>query len=145
MQRDTHHIEVKKVSWALISFTVLSLTALSAWALLPASVPAFVPPALSPSRLLAALTPAMPSGRNTPVTDDTALYQNLSEIRVAKQKDLNFDSDLSQLSASEHRYREKLPPLGNHPRIKPTLERISQQPYTYSGGQAAGSVVKPAK
>ena len=43
------------------------------------------------------------------VTDDTAIYQNLSEIKVTKERAPNFDSDISRLSQMEGRYQEKLP------------------------------------
>src|ERR1700756_883443 len=43
------------------------------------------------------------------VTDDTAIYQNLSEIRVEKERAPNFDSDISRLSQMERRYQDKLP------------------------------------
>lgn len=63
------------------------------------------------------------------VTNDTAIYQNLSEIRVARETDLNFDSDVSKLAAAEGRYQEKLPSLASHPRLRAPLERISKQKY----------------
>lgn len=43
------------------------------------------------------------------VTNDTAIYQNLSEIRVQRQKELSFDADIARLSGMESRYRERLP------------------------------------
>ncbi len=43
------------------------------------------------------------------VTDDTAIYQNLSEIRVDKERAPNFDSDISRLSKMESHYQDKLP------------------------------------
>ncbi len=65
------------------------------------------------------------------VTDDTALYQNLSEIRVAKEPIPSFDSDLTRLAQSEGRYQEKLPSLKDHPRLKGPLTRVSKQKYRY--------------
>lgn len=44
-----------------------------------------------------------PSGR---VTDDTAIYQNLSEIRAKRDHKPNFDSDISQLASMERSHRE---------------------------------------
>jgi hypothetical protein len=69
------------------------------------------------------------------VTDDTAIYQNLSEIRVARQADLNFDGDIARLSALEGNYREKLPSLAQNPRLRGPIQRISQQKYKYSGAR----------
>lgn len=44
------------------------------------------------------------------VTDDTLIYDNLQEISVKKEHEVNFDSDLSRLSAMEKNYKErKLP------------------------------------
>lgn len=43
------------------------------------------------------------------VTDDTAIYQTLSEIQVDKERAPNFDSDISRLSKIEARYRDNLP------------------------------------
>lgn len=62
------------------------------------------------------------------ITDDTAIYQNLSEIRVAKQRDLNFDSDIARLASLERRYQENLPAAG-HPRVRGPVQRIGQRPY----------------
>lgn len=72
------------------------------------------------------------------VTDDTAIYQNLSEVRVAKQADLNFDPDIQKLAALEGDYREELP--GVHPRLAAPMQRISKQKYRYSGGERKRSV-----
>lgn len=66
------------------------------------------------------------------VTDDTALYQRVSEIRVSRQGKLNFDSDIAQLSRMEGRYKEDLP-LSANPKLRGAMTRISQQKYRYSG------------
>ena len=73
------------------------------------------------------------------VTDDTAIYQNLSEIRVGKEVNLNFDSDIARLSASEGQYREKLPALSQHPRLRAPMKRVAQQKY-HRSHQQAGTV-----
>jgi hypothetical protein len=65
------------------------------------------------------------------VTNDTALYQNLSEIRAQRQKELNFDRDIAQLASSESRYREKLP-VSSNARVSSPMKRISAQKYQYS-------------
>ncbi|HTL12145.1 MAG TPA: hypothetical protein VL588_06640, partial [Bdellovibrionota bacterium] len=59
---------------------------------------------------LSSLTVAMGSVPDH-VTDDTALYQGLSEIQAQKTRDLSFDGDLAQLRSMEGRYRERLPSL----------------------------------
>ena len=65
------------------------------------------------------------------VTDDTALYQNLSEIKVKRQAALNFDGDIARLSSLENKYREKLP------QVRAPMERISKQKYHYTGAAVA--------
>ena len=67
------------------------------------------------------------------VTNDTALYQNLSEIKVTREKELNFDRDIAQLASAEGNYRERLPGSTVHSRLKAPMHRISQKPYRYSG------------
>ena len=101
---------------------------------------------------------SVPTGR---VTDDTALYQSLSEIRVAKQQDLNFDGDIARLSSLEDRYREDLPKLSDvrrrkqaeqdryrqrqvrnktvSSRVKAPMQRIAAQKYRYSGASLSSS------
>jgi hypothetical protein len=49
------------------------------------------------------------------VTDDTAIYQNLSEIRVDKEQTPNFDGDITRLSQMENHYQDKLP--NQHSRV----------------------------
>jgi hypothetical protein len=67
------------------------------------------------------------------VTDDTALYQRLSEIRVSREIEQNFDSDVSRLSKLESRYSEKLPALARNPRVAAPMKRIAAQKYRFSG------------
>lgn len=71
------------------------------------------------------------------VTDDTAIYQSLSEIRVAKQGKINFDSEIAQLNRIENRYQEKLPDLAQNSKLRAPMKRISQQKYRYSGVRPA--------
>ncbi|MBL7714640.1 MAG: hypothetical protein JNL01_04175 [Bdellovibrionales bacterium] len=54
------------------------------------------------------------SGR---VTDDTAIYQNLSEIRAKRDHKPNFDSDINSLAAMESSHRE------SQSRLKSDLEK----------------------
>lgn len=65
------------------------------------------------------------------ITDDTAIYQQLSEISVPRESSPNFDNDIQKLSNLEPRYREKLP-LAQRPRIKAPLRRVSKKPYQYN-------------
>ena len=78
------------------------------------------------------------------VTDDTALYQRISEIRVARQGPLNVESDLAELSRMEGRYQENLPALSGgssrlkrsqlkNPQLKNPMTRVAQQKYRYHG------------
>ena len=66
------------------------------------------------------------------VTDDTSIYQNLSEIRVPKQGKIDFDYEIAQLSEKESRYQEKLP-LIQHNKLKAAVQRVSQEKYRYVG------------
>lgn len=59
--------------------------------------------------------------RSGEVTDDTALYQKLSEIRVNRQADLNFDSDLEDLSKREKLYSEQLNARKDAPKSRKTM------------------------
>lgn len=72
------------------------------------------------------------------VTDDTALYQSLSEIRVKKEAKLDFDGDIARLSRSERAYREKLPRLSNSQkaRLSAPMQRVERMKYTYAGRTA---------
>jgi hypothetical protein len=68
------------------------------------------------------------------ITDDTAIYQNLSEIKVAKDQVPSFDGDISRLSKMENHYQEKLPSsLANRPSLNAPMKRIAQKPYHYQG------------
>jgi hypothetical protein len=58
---------------------------------------------------LAMLSISKASVAPSQVTDDTAIYQNLSEIQVTKERAPNFDGDISKLSQMENRYQDKLP------------------------------------
>lgn len=77
---------------------------------------------------------AVPTSRSV-VTDDTALYQKLSEIKVAREGRPNFDADIARLAAIEPAYREKLPALSRDPRLQGPMKRISSQQYRYSGAR----------
>ncbi len=64
------------------------------------------------------------------ITDDTALYQNLSEIRVPKERPVNFEKDIAKLSMLENRYRERLPSRPDP--VAAPMKRISQRKYQFS-------------
>lgn len=68
----------------------------------------------------AALPPSAPRAANVgnlQITDDTALYQNISEINSPRLGTVDFDSDLDRLSQMERRYvdraRVTMPRSGN--------------------------------
>ena len=57
------------------------------------------------------------------VTNDTAIYQNLHEINIAKVKSVDFDSDIARLSAQEKSHRMPL-------QISAPMERVMSRPYS---------------
>ena len=75
--------------------------------------------------------------KNNQLTDDTALYQNLSELSVKKEAKIDLaredERNLGRLSQVEGQYRENLPLNGSHSRLKGALKRVSQEKYHYSG------------
>ena len=85
--------------------------------------------------LLAGLTALSITKASVPtrsqLTDDTAIYQRVSEIRVKKELQVDFDSSLNALHAKEKKsqYHEKLPTLSDSPRLKGPVERVSRQRY----------------
>jgi len=84
---------------------------------------------------LTSLSISLASVPRNRITDDTAIYQNLSEIRVPKAGSINFDSDLMKLSAAEFRYKEKLPSLASKSSLRGPIKRISVKKYRFSGKQ----------
>jgi hypothetical protein len=83
---------------------------------------------------LAMLTISKASVAPSQVTDDTAIYQNLSEIQVTKERTPNFDSDISRLSQMEGRYQEKLPG-GKRVAAKAPIKRVGQKNSTVQSFQ----------
>ncbi len=65
--------------------------------------------------------------RTDAVTNDASLYQNLHEIRVAKEKNIDFDSDIERLSAQEKSHRKALPL-----RVSAPMDRVMKTAYTPS-------------
>ncbi len=66
------------------------------------------------------------------VTDDTAIYQRLSDINAQKEPTPNFDTDIRRLSEAEKNYKEKLPSLASLPQLRGPMGRIGKQKYSYS-------------
>jgi len=86
------------------------------------------------------LTIAMGSApKKSIITDDTAIYQNLSDISVPKEGDPNFDADISKLSGLENQYRERLPSLSKHPSMRGPMQRITQKKYRPGKKQASAA------
>lgn len=56
------------------------------------------------------------------ITNDAAIYQNLHEIRVAKVKAIDFDSDIARLSAQEKSHRLPL-------QISSPMDRVMRSKY----------------
>src|SRR5690349_19219136 len=81
------------------------------------------------------ITKASVPSTKSRITDDTAIYQRLSEIRVRKEAKIDFDTDINRLSHLEGRYQEKLPSLSQHPRLKAPLQRVAQEKYRPSLNQ----------
>jgi hypothetical protein len=75
------------------------------------------------------------------VTDDTAIYQKMSEIRVRKEAKIDFDSDIGRLARLEDRYHEKLPPLAHHARLKKPIQRVARQKYKPTGSKKSSMAV----
>lgn len=74
-------------------------------------------------------SPVQASVPSTRVTDDTALYQNLSEIRVPRTKSINVDLELKQVVAAENRYRERLPRLADRDDLQGPMKRVRRMKY----------------
>lgn len=77
---------------------------------------------------VASLPMVLASVPRSELSNDTAIYQNLHEIKVTQTKSLNFDSDINRLSAQEKSYHETLPM-----RISAPMDRVLKTPYR-SGG-----------
>ena len=95
---------------------------------------------------LATLSVALGSvPRTGRVTDDTVIGQTISEIRVAREADLNFDGDIARLAATEGRYRERLPNASAAGRaaVQTPMKRIRDQRYRYTGN-GKRTAAKPA-
>src|SRR5579884_2151709 len=63
------------------------------------------------------------------VTDDTAIYQKLSDIRVSKEGKVDVDAELSRLESEESRFRENLPSAHPVARLRAPMQRIAAQKY----------------
>lgn len=84
---------------------------------------------LSLSTFSASFGSVPPAGQNT---NDTAIYQNMSEITVPRQGKITFDSDLQRLNQMEPKFHERLPRLADRPELARPIHRISTQKYVPS-------------
>ncbi len=78
---------------------------------------------------------ALPSHKSNVV-----IYQNLSDIRVTRQKELSFDNDIAYLSRLENkkRFSEDLPLIKvrhKHKRLSAPLSRVSKMKYSYNSNK----------
>lgn len=62
--------------------------------------------------------------RSSEIANDTAIYQNLHEIKVNRVKSISFKKDLDGLSAVQKRYREPV-----QLRVSSPMERVMSTPY----------------
>ena len=74
--------------------------------------------------------------RSAEIANDTAIYQNLHEIRISKEKSLDFDSDIERLSGQEKLHRKALPL-----RVSAPMERVMNTSYRPSPA-VGGKVLK---
>jgi len=74
--------------------------------------------------MIAGLPMVLASVPRSDLTNDTAIYQDLHEIKLTKARSINFDSDIDRLSAQEKSHREALPM-----RISAPMSRVMQTPY----------------
>ncbi|MGK5086766.1 hypothetical protein WDW86_04355 [Bdellovibrionota bacterium FG-2] len=79
------------------------------------------------------------------VTDDTAIYQKLSDINAQKEPNPNFDMDIRRLSEQEKNYKEQLPSLASLPQLRGPMGRIAKQGYRHSGASVRGTGVNAKK
>ncbi len=76
------------------------------------------------------------------ITNDTAIYQNLSEIKIPHEPRPNFDGDIARLATLEGNYRENLPSLTKNPSLLGPMKRISKQAYSVPTAPISGSAVR---
>ena len=57
------------------------------------------------------------------------LSEQMTEIAMAREGAPDFDLELARLSSRERQYREKLPGLSGHPRLRSVVGRVAVQPY----------------
>lgn len=74
--------------------------------------------------------------RNSEIMNDTAIYQNLREIKAERIRRVDFSGDLKRLAQNEQAYHESFSksarPLAQ-PRITSPMARIESTPYKFSG------------
>lgn len=100
----------------------------------------------SKRKLLKAATLLMAAGipaafasvpRSAEIANDTAIYQNLHEIRISKEKSLDFDSDIERLSGQEKLHRKALPL-----RVSAPMERVMKTSYRPSPAVGGKKTIK---
>jgi hypothetical protein len=75
---------------------------------------------------------------------DTAITQELSEIRVKKESAPNFDSDIQRLSSLESRYHDKpVSAVAQKQRLAKPLERVSKRTYQPSQAGVNSKAYRP--
>lgn len=62
--------------------------------------------------------------RGNEIANDTAIYQNLHELKIQKVKNISFDGDIKSLSAQEKSHHESL-----STRLSGPMSRIQKTPY----------------
>ena len=60
---------------------------------------------------------------------DQRLSQEMVELSIPREGAPDFDPELMRLSSSERQYREKLPGLSGHSRLRSVVARVTAQPY----------------
>jgi len=55
--------------------------------------------------------------------------EQMAEMEMSRENAPDFESDLARLSTRERQYRERLPGLSGHPRLKSVVSRVVSHPY----------------
>lgn len=81
------------------------------------------------SRALSSLSASNSGHSGMRITRDAALYDKIKQLDLERAAEPSFEDELSRLSSQEGRYKEKLPGLAAHPRLKSAVKRLSAGPY----------------
>ncbi|MBU6376323.1 MAG: hypothetical protein KGQ59_10035 [Bdellovibrionales bacterium] len=63
------------------------------------------------------------------IVRDQRVSEQMTELEISRENAPDFESDLARLSTRERQYRERLPGLSGHSRLKSVVSRVSAQPY----------------